>query len=227
MGANKRILILGDVNLESRALATEAQAQGLSVRFELIRGHMSSLQNRTSELCDFIIIKDHVIGSNFVNDFQLLGQPDKQPVLLIVDSMDEKLIQQVRKSKAVRCLFAPLFEDALAKYIVQSFAKGLPVQQGAKRFSTDLHIEVEKFGSGFSANAELLNLSRFGARFGLDVAKSDFKKGDLIQLTVQLQELQREHIVNGEVVWTQPAEVGVSFVNPNDLLKKMMQSSAA
>jgi hypothetical protein len=91
-----------------------------------------------------------------------------------------------------------------------------------ERHQTQERAYLEIFGRMGTLIAELKNLSTTGAF--LEIIQGDYipQKGDLIRVTVPLESLGRTHSVNAEVVWGKSLGVGVSFLNRQETMTKML-----
>lgn len=97
----------------------------------------------------------------------------------------------------------------------------------AKRFMTRETAQIEVYGHVGLLVASLRNLSETGAF--LEVAKGDYvpKKGDLLNMTVNLDTLDRIHNVAAEVVWSKGMGLGICFINRDQVLERMMAKSSS
>ncbi len=92
----------------------------------------------------------------------------------------------------------------------------------AKRFQAYARVRCQKYGSGSGALMILKNISKSGARLNLITAASEFLKGDILRLVVELDAVSRNRIVNAEVVWSQNGSLGVSFLSPENVVTKLL-----
>lgn len=96
---------------------------------------------------------------------------------------------------------------------------------GAKRFGTKEKAHLEVYGHIGTLIAHLRDISRTGARLQLAVGNYVPQKGDLLNMTVRLDSLQREHNVAAEVIWTAEKTLGICFIHKNNVLERMMAKS--
>lgn len=96
----------------------------------------------------------------------------------------------------------------------------MDVQRGEQRYRAYAKVKCQKYGSGYGALMILKNISKSGARLNLITAASQFFKGDLLRLIVELEGVKRNHIVNAEVVWSKEGALGVSFLTPDNFMIK-------
>jgi hypothetical protein len=96
-------------------------------------------------------------------------------------------------------------------------------QMGEKRYSVMLPVSSEKYGIGTRANLRMKNVSKTGALLRIIRSSEFFKKGDLLRLTVDLFELKKKKIVNAEIIWLNKDQIGVAFILPDDVIKKLFR----
>lgn len=96
-------------------------------------------------------------------------------------------------------------------------------QMGPKRYSVSLPVSSEKYGVGTRASLRMKNVSKTGALLHVTRTVEFFKKGDLLRLTVDLFELKKSKIVNAEIVWQEKDKIGVSFIMPDEVIKKLFR----
>lgn len=91
----------------------------------------------------------------------------------------------------------------------------------AQRFQTQEPARVEVYGKTDAFLCKLSNLSTSGAL--LEVLSSTYtpQVGDLICVTVSLRNLNKTHVLNGEVIWCKDQNMGVAFINHKTLLQKL------
>lgn len=92
----------------------------------------------------------------------------------------------------------------------------------AKRFRTKEKAQIEVYGHVGTLTAQLRNISQTGAF--LEVSQGDYvpQKGDLLNLTVQLDSLKRTHNVAAEVIWSKGLGLGICFIQKDQILERMM-----
>jgi hypothetical protein len=96
----------------------------------------------------------------------------------------------------------------------------------AQRFDTREEAQIEIYGQVGILPATLLNLSETGALVKLDnksiPESGQVEAGDILSLTVYLDELAKTHYLSAEVVWTKGFSVGINFINKDEILERMM-----
>ena len=95
----------------------------------------------------------------------------------------------------------------------------------AKRYETNETAHVEVYGHVGIINVNLKNLSASGAC--LEVSSGEYipQKGDLLNMTVRLNSVQRTHNVAAEVIWSSGMGLGICFINKDQVLERMMAKS--
>ncbi|MNJ99802.1 PilZ domain protein [compost metagenome] len=95
----------------------------------------------------------------------------------------------------------------------------------AKRFSTEEAAQVEVYGHVGIMDVQLKNLSKTGAFIEMSQGEYVPQKGDLLNLTVTLDKLQKSHNVDAQVVWSKGAGMGICFITKDEVLERMMAKS--
>ncbi|MFZ3228626.1 MAG: PilZ domain-containing protein [Pseudobdellovibrio sp.] len=95
-----------------------------------------------------------------------------------------------------------------------------------KRFPTKEPAQIEIYGRFGKIYCKMGNLSKKGAFF--EIISSNFmpRQGDLVRITVNLKQLGRSHILDGEVVWCKGLGMGVMFIKQDLLFQKLSSRSA-
>jgi hypothetical protein len=97
-------------------------------------------------------------------------------------------------------------------------------QMGEIRYSVALPVVSEKYGIGTKANLRMNNVSKTGAMLRVVRSVEFFQKGDLLRLTVDFPELQKKKVINAEIVWLEKDQIGVNFVMPDEVIKKLFRT---
>lgn len=94
----------------------------------------------------------------------------------------------------------------------------------ATRFETSELAFVEAYGRKGSFKVVMKNLSQTGAYLEwLD--KPQFKKGELLRVTVFLAQINKNKQFSAELVWQKEAGCGVSFVKPDEVIEKILNKN--
>jgi hypothetical protein len=103
--------------------------------------------------------------------------------------------------------------------------KGQNVQSAkpATRYLVSLNVSSEKYGSAAKSNFRMRNLSRSGALLYILKSSESFKKGDILRLAVNLEQLKKIKVLSAEVIWTNKSKVGVCFIKPTEVLPKLFE----
>lgn len=93
--------------------------------------------------------------------------------------------------------------------------------QIAQRYLTHEPARVEIYGKKEALLCRMSNLSATGAFF--EILSSSYlpQVGDLICVTINLKDINRIHVFNGEVIWRKDHGMGVSFVKQKELIRKL------
>lgn len=97
----------------------------------------------------------------------------------------------------------------------------------AKRFRTKEMAHIEVYGHIGILVAKLRNISQTGAF--LEVSQGDYvpQKGDLLNLTVKLDTVERTHNVAAEVIWSKGLGLGICFIHKDQILERMMAKTSS
>ena len=97
----------------------------------------------------------------------------------------------------------------------------------AKRYRTKEMAHIEVYGHIGILIAKLRNISQTGAF--LEVSQGDYvpQKGDLLNLTVKLDTVERTHNVAAEVVWSKGLGLGICFIHKDQILERMMAKTGS
>lgn len=90
-----------------------------------------------------------------------------------------------------------------------------------KRFPTREPAHIEVYGRFGKIYCKMGNLSKKGAFF--EIISSNFipRKGDLVRITVNLKQLNRNHTLDGEVIWCKGLAMGLMFLKQEILYQKL------
>jgi PilZ domain len=92
----------------------------------------------------------------------------------------------------------------------------------AARYFTRERALVQIYGKTGELSVSLKNLSKTGACLEWLLEGLSLTKGDLIRLTVELKHIRKKHQLSAEVVWKDGHKTGVSFLNSEKLIEKMI-----
>ncbi|MEK2689982.1 PilZ domain-containing protein [Bdellovibrio sp. GT3] len=92
----------------------------------------------------------------------------------------------------------------------------------AKRFKTKENAKLEVYGHIGNSEAKMRNLSATGAYLEVNHGEYVPRKGDLLNLTVELNSLKRVYNVAAEVIWSNGLGLGICFIHKDDILERMM-----
>ena len=97
----------------------------------------------------------------------------------------------------------------------------------AKRHATKEKANIEVYGHRGILSASLRNLSGTGAF--LEVAEGDYipQKGDLVNVTVTLDRINRTHNVDAQVIWSKGMGMDICFISKDEVLERMMAKTNA
>lgn len=99
------------------------------------------------------------------------------------------------------------------------------MSEKAQRFITQESAQVEVYGHVGIVDALMKNLSMTGAFIQMKKAEYLPQKGDLLNLTVNLDEIKKSHNVDAQVIWSKGTQLGVAFISKDEVLERMMAKS--
>ncbi len=95
----------------------------------------------------------------------------------------------------------------------------------AERYPTQEIADIEIYGDTTKLRAVMRNLSSTGAGLEILGTTISFQKGDLLNITVELDSLEKTHNVDAEVVWTDGQGVGVCFMKKDEVVQRIFLRS--
>jgi hypothetical protein len=90
------------------------------------------------------------------------------------------------------------------------------------RYQTNAKVRCEKYGSGMVSHMVMKNLSKAGAKLNQVASSVPFEKGDILRLIVDLEQMNSRRVVNAEVRWIKGSSLGVHFIEPQEVLSKLV-----
>ncbi len=94
-----------------------------------------------------------------------------------------------------------------------------------ERFQTRETALIEIYGRMGKALAKMTNLSKSGAMLELSQTKVLPQKGDILHITVQLNELNKERKFSAEVIWSHGFSLGIQFLAKDLVVSKLMNKN--
>jgi hypothetical protein len=96
----------------------------------------------------------------------------------------------------------------------------------ARRFETREKAAIEIYGKSGVIYADLKNLSKTGACIECRIEGLPLIKGDLIRMTVTLEQLRKSYLINAEVIWANGPISGLTFLQPKKLVEKLVEKGS-
>lgn len=97
----------------------------------------------------------------------------------------------------------------------------------AKRHQTKESARLEVYGKKEILFCRMSNLSSTGAFFEIVNANYTPKAHDLVNVTINLNQINKSYTVHGEVVWSKGLNLGVMFIKQKILSMKLARLSKA
>lgn len=95
----------------------------------------------------------------------------------------------------------------------------------AKRYATNETARIEFYGKKDMLFCRMNNLSSTGAFFEIINSTLKPKPGDLVRVNIHLRQINKSHVVNGEIIWVKGFGVGVAFVKQEEIFKRFLKVS--
>lgn len=93
----------------------------------------------------------------------------------------------------------------------------------ARRFLTQELAHVEIYGKSGQFLCKIGNLSATGAFLEILNPNFSVESGELIRVTVNLNKVNRVHVIDCVVVWTKTNGIGIHFLKRTELQEKLTQ----
>ncbi len=165
---------------------------------------------------------------NLLKDFRVwgLGFP-----ILVISNNIVSIDLDSKKNDARIHFVESNFEDKKLVGITKKLmrTKQIP-QQGHKRYHTNQRVLLETISQGVTLDSSMYNLSKGGAYCEFDPEEQlKLVIGDIVKLSVPLNEMEKRHALSAKVVWTTPKGrysgrngIGLKFVNADDLYRQLL-----
>lgn len=223
-----QVLLIGKRNEEVVALKQQlTKTTGYEV--ELVSVAQRAIQRITAgkvDLCVFnfdLFTKDKI---KLASDLRSLGYDF--PVLVLSRIISTDSYEAIRNMHNTILLEKP-FEQKDLHGLSEKLINGTNVhQRHHRRFYTNQKALISPFQGGDATLAKLFNLSRGGAYLE-STEKPKVKKGDIVQVNVQLNEVYRQYNVNAKVIWTTTdglwgtgSGYGIEFLKAKDVYRDLL-----
>ena len=151
-----------------------------------------------------------------------------QPILILAKELDHAAMTASILNERVHFAEKP-FEMTSLKGLVMKLIKQRNIpQQKYKRFRTNQKLAIESYSTGEVIESSMYNLSVGGAYFeSSDKCKASI--GDLLKMSVNLNDVSSRHMMNARVIWTTKKGsysggygMGVKFVKNEEVYKQLL-----
>lgn len=94
-------------------------------------------------------------------------------------------------------------------------------QQPLKRFFTKELAQIEVYGRMGKIFCKMANVSQSGAFF--EIINSNYmpRQGDLVRVTILLRQINKTHVIDGEIIWCKGLGIGLTFLKKDILIEKL------
>jgi len=148
-------------------------------------------------------------------------------ILVVSSKSDPSCILAIKEMKRVVAIEKPLKNDELTKLCLK-LAKGEVLYQRDMRFPTQQLAKTENVENNETAECIIYNMSKSGAF--VEVLSGTVKTGDLLKISIQLKDIDKERLVHGQVVWTVPKSMvsgkpgaGLKFMSADDFYGSLLE----
>lgn len=185
------------------------------------QGMLASLEDDVSMVVINLPVfkRDHKASVQALRDVGFTG-----PIIIVAKPETRDCILDVKRIKNVVFVEKPFDLKDLPGIMIKFNQERKVAQRIHRRYPTAQKAEVEFFGTDERTGMTLCNLSKGGAFF--HVTRSGVTVGDMVRVTIPLNEMNRTYTMPARVVWVTPAEgmtgVGVEFVGPADVSRQMI-----
>ncbi|MCB0407796.1 MAG: PilZ domain-containing protein [Bdellovibrionales bacterium] len=160
---------------------------------------------------------------------ELRGMGFIYPILVLSENIDMKAMKGSVANDKIHFLERPFEYKALKGITLKLMqSRNLP-QQMFKRFKTNQPLSIESYSTGEQMESSMFNLSVGGAYFEAE-KKPSASIGDLVKLQVNLNDVDKSHMMNARIVWTTRKGaysggygVGVKFVRNEEIYKQLLE----
>ena len=94
-------------------------------------------------------------------------------------------------------------------------------QPPLKRFLTKELAQIEVYGRMGKIFCKMANISQSGAFF--EIINSNYmpRSGDLVRVTILLRQINKTHVIDGEIIWCKGLGIGLTFLKKETLVEKL------
>lgn len=195
-----------------------------------ISSHARATENIvTSKVIHLVVIST---GSLSIDDLQqikdLRSVGYTYPVLMLADEAVGLNPANLAMKHKIHLLMRPFELKALYGMCRKLMTARSLTPQVHRRYKTNQRTVVESFLSGDMIESHMFNLSAGGAYFEF-ASKPRVSVGDLVRMKINLPEMDKEHAVNGKIIWTTHKGThsgghgcGVMFVKGSDIYRQLL-----
>lgn len=151
------------------------------------------------------------------------------PVLVLAEGIDMKAMRGAVQNDKIHFLEKPFEYKALKGLTLKLMQTRNIPQQMFKRFKTNQPLKIESYSTGEQIDSSMFNLSVGGAYFETD-KKPTAAIGDLVKMQVNLNDVEKSHMMNARIVWTTRKGsysggygIGVKFVRNEEIYKQLLE----
>jgi len=225
----QRILLFSTANGESSVIKKKIEESLDQVIIESCKDEHELMKNIVTKLYRLVVLNIDTYSIEklqLARDLRTLG--NSSPIVILAPSLEKEVIDRVERLFNVVILEKPLRKGDLVG-VIQKFLKSDPVSQRFdQRYFTNEKVVFEPFGTAMRVKSTMLNLSKTGAYIECE-KNPNVVIGDLVRMSVDLDEINKKHCVHGKVVWIQPKAkksttygAGVHFISDSEIYQHML-----
>lgn len=225
----QRILIKCDFRLDAQEIKTYLEAE-LPYEISLAYSHLEMEGSLKEKPTHLLILQTGASMNKDIQYVQAIRQHGfAHPILLITNSLGNLEFDVFSEKYKAYFLERPFEMRALKGLTRKLMVMKTVTQQVHRRYRTQQNAMLEPFVNSDRLESRMYNLSVGGAYFEF-TKRPELRIGDLTRVKIPLSNVNREHTINGRVVWTTHRGhsgggfgVGVRFMKNNDVYRHLLE----
>lgn len=166
-----------------------------------------------SEDFDLAVIESQVdlgqVGTHHFGDLVRTSGYELPIIITGLFGRKKKFLKSLPKRSSMIFLAEPVDQEQLVGVAQKLLKVGYTSQPVEKRYSTDVEVVVEKYGSSQRLESVLTNLSLSGACLEFTDKTAEYlNRGDFLRVNFHKKSENKIQRVSGQVVWVEPSIEG-------------------
>jgi len=221
-------LVISLKNEAAERIKTELELNRL-YRVRIIDRADVAIENLKTTKVDCVIFNLETYTAEKTTFAENLRQMGYQfPIITFASYVQPEALEALKKIKRTVLIEKP-YESKDVWGITEKMVQGKKVGQRIfRRFYTDQQATLEKSNSIDKHPVHIFNMSKGGAYIESE-NQGSFMNGEILRLTVPLEKMAKNYVVDVEVVWTSPSgywqgkpAIGVRFIKPQDVYRNLI-----